>query len=76
MGLRLICLMQGILRESKTGKKTGDFTLFVECKVFFESEFVGFEVICIYHVCQSENFGELGSNGTFHNFTFSLPKEL
>ena len=33
------------VKEGK--KKTKDFTLFVECKVFFESEFVEFEVYCI-----------------------------
>ena len=39
--------MQGILRESNKAKKRGDFSLFIEFKVFFESEFVGFEVYCI-----------------------------
>ena len=46
MRLQAVCLMQGKkLRESKKGKK-GDFTQFVKCKVFFESEFGGFEVYC------------------------------
>ena len=48
MGLRvrLVRLMQDNSRESKRGKK-GDFSLFAECKVFFESELVGFKVYCI-----------------------------
>ena len=47
-GLRLVRLMQGILRESKKEKKKrGGGSSFVECKVFFEFEFIGFEVYCI-----------------------------
>ena len=38
MGLSLVCLMLSILTESEKEKKNGNFTLFVECKVFFESE--------------------------------------
>ena len=34
-------------RRAKEGEKNGDFTLFVECKMFFESKFVEFEVYCI-----------------------------
>ena len=43
---RLVRLMQGILRESKKGKNHEYFSQFVECKVFFESEFVGLDVYC------------------------------
>ena len=37
-------LVQDILRQSKTWKKNGNFSLLVEEKVLCESEFVGFEV--------------------------------
>ena len=40
-------MMQDILRESKKGEKSG-FSLFVKCKMSFESKLVEFEVNCIY----------------------------
>ena len=51
MGLRLVCLMQrmNIFCESqrlKDGEKNRDFSLLAESKVFFQFEFVGFEVHC------------------------------
>ena len=51
MGLRSVCLMQNILRESKKEKKS-DFSQLVECMVFFESDFVGLEVCYVkYTIC-------------------------
>ena len=44
--LVVVRLMQVILREPKK-EQIGDFILFVGCKVFFESEFVGFEVYSV-----------------------------
>ena len=32
--------------SQRSKKNPQDFTLFIECKVFFESEFIGFEVYC------------------------------
>ena len=64
--MRLVRLMQGMVKESKK-EKNGDFSLLVECKGFFESEFVGFEVYCIRfsQISETPQYSWLGDNVLF-----------
>ena len=59
--LRLVHLTQGILRDSKKeiknkkkNKKRGFYS--IDCNVFFESEFFGFQVYCNWHRISYRNF--------------------